>query len=324
MMTFGNIKHYISPFVEGGVCPDDPRVKRTVDEAIERLVQKPSLGYRMLLRHIRMPLRGSYVTLPRCVDKLISARIDSRITGVYSKWYEFMDNGPGPESMAGLDLVDLGEMCTQYEIPDSRPMYLVVNSDRPEEDDGARIHVRGLDPTGREVRDPQNRVGEILELQGASAVKSYSTFVSVNSISKPVTKGYVFLSALDPATGEMYTLACYSPSETTPSYRRYQINGLGYNEQDKAFTAEMQALVKLRPVEITDDSDVLLITNRAALKIMCQAIYYYNTGDAERGGAYEATAERLLAEETINTSQPSQDTAAVQVMWGAGEIPGLL
>jgi len=326
MLTFADVKAYLAPFVHGGMCPDDPRVMRTIDEAIERLVQKPNLTYKLLLRHIQMPLRGSYVTLPRCVDKIINARIDNcATTGVFSKWYEFLENGPGPESDCSLGLVDLGEVCTQFDNPVETGAYLIVSSDRVE-DAGLQLHVRGTDINGREVRDEQNRLGEFLDIPGGTvASKSYGLFSRVGNIRKPVTAGYVFISAIDPLTGEIFLLGHMAPAETVPSYRRYQINGMGYDDDDEPYTATMKALVKLRPVPLTHDTDVLLVSNRPALKAMCQAIYFYDSGDADKGAAYEVIAERILMDETANYSQGTKDTLNVQVEgWGLGEIALLM
>ena len=326
MMTLGDVKEYLAPFINGGMCADDPRVMRTIDEAIERLVQKPTLAYKLLVRHIQMPLRGSYVTLPRCVDKIINARIDnSPSTGVFSKWYEFLDNGPGPESDCSLGLVDLGEVCTQFDNPVETGAYLIVSSDR-EEDAGVQLHVRGTDINGREVRDAQDRLGEFLDIPGGtSASKSYGLFSRVANIRKPVTAGYVFISAIDPLTGEIFMLGHMAPAETVPSYRRYQLNGLGYKDDGDPFCATLKAMVKLRPVPLTHDTDVLLVNNRPALKAMCQAIYFYDSGDADKGAAYEVIAERIMVDETINYSQGTDDTLNIQVdSWGAGEVAPLM
>lgn len=326
MMTFLDIKNYLAPYVEGGVCPEDERVMRTVDEAIERLTLKPGLANKLLLRHVRMVLRGSYITMPRCINRILKARIDDcTTTGVYSKWYEFLDCGPGPESMDSLDLVDLGEVCIQYDLPGDTGVYLVAFSDA-EEDETARILIRGIDAAGKEVRGPNDVIGErLLMPTPPTAVKSYSLFTRVTNVIKPVTNGYITLSAIDPADGKIYQLACYAPNETTPSYRRYQINGLGYDAEDAPFTADMKALVQMRPVPITHDSDFLLVDNRAALKAMCQAIYYFNKGDAERGAAYEAIAERILMDEAMSYAHNADDQINVQLQgWATGGIPALL
>jgi hypothetical protein len=328
MITFIDLKDYLAPYVDGGVCPDDPRVKRTVDEAIERLVNKPALAHKLLLRHVKMTLRGSYLTLPRCFDRILKARIDgARSTGVYSVWYEFLSSGPGPENMSSLDLVDSGEVCTQYDPPeDSAGYYMIAFSDSLE-DAGKEVFIRGLTPTGAEVRGPYDAVGETLKLSGTAgtAIKSFGLFTMITNVRKPATVGYVFLAAVSPTDGKVYHLASYGPTETSPSYRRYQINGLGYDEQDAAFTADLKALVKMRPVPITHDTDFLLVSNRACLKAMCQAIYYYDKGDAERGAAYEVIAEKILMDETISYSHEADDGFNIQAEnWAPGEIPALI
>jgi len=328
MLVFNDVKEYLARYVDGGVCADDPRVRQTVDEAVERLINKPALAEKLLVRAIQMDLRGDYVTLPPEVGRILRARIDGyEGTGVYSRWYEFMDCGPGPESTEGLDLVDVGEVCTQYDIPIDTGVYLMINS-TSEEDAGLSIHVRGIGPDGKEVFDASGRVGERLNIPEleTTATKSYALYTRVANVIKPESSGYIYLSGIDPLTGDVYHLSAYRPKELSPRYRRYRINGLGYSSDDETvYTAVLQALVRMRPLPTADDSDPLLIDNRAALKAMCKAIYFYDNSDPKSGAAYEALAEKLLMEEARSYSMDSDDGLNIQMEgWATGEIPALI
>lgn len=343
MITFGDIKDFIAPYVKGsGVCPDDPRCKDAVNEAIERLMVKPNLVEHLLIRNVRFLAYGNYITLPRNIDRILRMRIGNYdatqtdpVSGTYpaiaaNMWYEFMDSGPGlrrEDSIAGQDMYDLGETSTRYDIPVSSTVagYRLMALSDNDEDAGATILIRGLDETGREVFF-DGSIGEPLPIQPKEFATYTSTlFHRIDNVIKPRTKGYIYLMTYDPDTEEVFHLAEYHPDETICRYRRYGFRGHNYDEDDVPFCYYIAALVKLRFVPVTQDSDMLQIANRSALKTMVQAIHLYDSGDPEKAAAYEGIAEKILADETQNRIEDPAFPLDVQAnAWLTADSPAML
>jgi len=333
MITFGDIKSFIAPYAFGGVCPDDQRCMDAVNEAIERLLYKPDLVEKMAVRTLRITAFGNAFTAPRFVERVLKARIDNGTVSTRSQWYEFMASGPGmaeDDASGRQDLLDRGEVATQYNIPDNQDSgyHLMALSDNVADADLA-LRVRGLDETGREVFF-DNQIGEAIPLTGGAGVDTigaYSTnlFSKITNVIKPKTTGYIYLMTWNPTTGERFQLATYHPDETVPAYRQYSFKGYNYNAEAVPFTYDVFALVKVRPVPITRDEDLLLISNRSAIKAMVQAIHAYDSNDPERGAAYEGIAEKILIDETRNYSfDPSEGLDFQCQGWSMGDIPSIL
>jgi hypothetical protein len=332
MITFGDIKNFIAPYAFGGVCPDDPRCLDAVNEAVERLLGKPDLVEKLAVRPMRITAWGNSFTTPRLVDRVLKVRINETVSNAYSVWYEFMTSGPGMArgDVSGYqDLIDRGEAATCYDIPTHKSGYhLLALSDSPD-DQNLELLVRGLDETGREVFY-NGRVGERIPLTGGFGDESVATFTTnkfsrIINVSKPRTAGHVFLMTWDPVTGERFHLADYHPDETTPSYRRYSLKGWNYDKNAVPTPFDIHALVKVRAVPVTRDEDLLLISNRSALKAMVQAIHLYDSNDPERGAAYEGIAERILLDETANYAfDPNAGLDFQAAGWSMGDIPSIL
>jgi len=152
MITLGEAKSFLAPFVDGGVCDDDSRVINSINEATEILLAKSE--WKDTTKIIRMCVCDNCITLPREIDKILKFRMDGNKGYVFSKWYEFMDNGPGlvEFNCSGYaDLVDRGMSPTQFDIIEPLPLLLLQDTD----EDNAEILIRGLDETGREIRGPK-------------------------------------------------------------------------------------------------------------------------------------------------------------------------
>jgi hypothetical protein len=331
--TLGDLKPHLAPFADGGLCADDTggpggtnRVVLRINEAVERLANKS--GWPGLIRCVRMCVYNGCVTVGRDIKKILKARVDGCFTNVFDKWYEFLEAGPGmleDDSSQYVDLVDRDMVPTQYDIPE--PMRIMVFSDEAEVVD-AQILIRGHDETNREVRtltDDGWIFGEYVPITRDVGYYSRNKFSHISSIIKPVTNGYVYLSAVafdtesDPNTMTREHLAIYHPDETRPSYRRYGFKTSAYSEVcDRSY--RLNALVKMNVIPMSRDSDVCLISNLPALKTMLQAMRYFDSGDLNKGQAFEKQAEAILLEDADNyeTVRAIQD---VQVHgYGNGDI----
>lgn len=312
MLTFGQAKIELAQYCGTGKIPEDETVGFDINQAIERLMNKPSnWSYTTPLLSFCAP--NGCLTLPREVAKIVKAHVNGQYAAVQSTWYNFLSNGPGFGDGHHEDgyylgtLEDRGFACTQYDIPHGHAMHLMMVSDRTE-DDGVKVLVRGNDETGREVHVGTKQWGELIPLHGgldAEAWISESRFSTIASIQKPVTKGYVYVSAIWPEQGIRYFLGSIHPDETIPQYRRYYSGELPWcscTAKDGTYVApipnRIDALCRLQYVPAVHDSDVLLIQNRGALKMCLKALRLEDAEKLEEAAAFEGTAVRLLSEQT--------------------------
>ncbi len=103
---------------------------------------------------------------------------------------------------------------------------------------------------------------------------SSSTFISrIDRVVKSVTQGPLNLFAYDSVNNVLWDLAQYEPSETNPSYLRYQLTGGNQQSSCAASTCleTIIAMVKLQHIPVSVPSDLVLIDNMAALKFAFMA-----------------------------------------------------
>lgn len=310
MQTLGDILPHLAPFADGGLCADDTggpggtnRVVLRINEAGERLWQK--LGGKTI-RCVRVCGHNGCITAGRDIQKILKARIDGKFAHVFDKWYEFLEGGPGmldDDSTNYVDLIDRSQVVTQYDIPE--PMRVMVFSDTAELST-SRMLIRGFDETNREVRtqvEGEWIMGEYVPITRDIGYYTRNKFSLITNILKPVTNGYVYLSAVtaddwsNPATFTREHLAGYHPDETRPSYRRYSFKTSAYQCVED-YDYRINALVKMKFVPLSHSSDPVIIDNMPAYKMMLQAMRYYDAGDENKGLAYERHAERVLLENT--------------------------
>lgn len=312
MLTFGQAKIELAQYCGTGMIAEDERVGFCINQAVERLMNKPdNWSYTTPVLSFCAP--NGCLTLPREVAKIIKAHVNGRFASVQSTWYNFLSNGPGfgdgrhDQGYYMGPLQDRGFACTQYDIPAGHAMKIMLVSDRTE-DDGTKVLIRGNDETGREVHMGTAQWGELIPLHGGlekEAWISESRFSSITSIQKPITKGYVYVSAIWPEQGIRYFLGSIHPDETVPQYRRYysvELPSCACRKPDGTYVApipnRIDALCRLQYVAAVHDSDVLLIQNRAALKMMLKCIAAEDGSDIEIAAKWEGTAVRLMGEQT--------------------------
>jgi len=332
--TLSDLIYQLAPFCDGGLCPTDTggplgsnRVVLRINEAVERLSVKPGIAPR-LKRCVRMCAYNGCITCGRDVEKILKARIDGEFANVFDKWYEFIEGGPGildDDSSNYIDLIDRDRSPVQYNMP--APMRVAVFSDQVESET-AQILIRGFDESNREVRTETSDgwvVGEYLNITRDIMTFTSEDFSMISSVIKPVTNGNVYLSALymDDYTAPTYMqrehLASYHPDDTRPSFRRYAFKSNAYSDSTD-YSYRVNALVKMRVLPMTRNNDMCIIESMPAIKVMLQAMRYYDTGDVSKGQSYEAIAEKLLLE-NADDQETVQAIPEIQLEgFGMGDI----
>jgi len=142
-------------------------------------------------------------------------------------------------------------------------------------------------------------------------------FQEVTSVIKPETYGYVSLYGYNPDTHAMIFLSRYTPHETQPGYRRYEILSKACHEE-----THIHALVKLRHVKLRNDSDPLLIQNLMALRYMCQSLHEQKQRNITDAMNFQAQAVRSLSKQSENKSTDAS-IIDFDVDMGMGSIPSI-
>jgi hypothetical protein len=341
-ITLAEARVFCAPFVGSGLAPTNPKVVSAIDEAITRLL--PKLPAKGSMARLRFFVNNGTITMPREVETLKRVNVDATPSNIFSRWYEFLNFGPGTmddNQTSAQNFIDLGDGYCTHSDPHTA-LKILVTADETEVDKSIRI--LGNDESGREVRT-NGIPGEEVLINKLMPAYSNSKFSCITSVMKPVTKGYVYLSAYDPSPLRRYDLATYHPDETSPCYRRYRVTAVcqcgsrltncalcalrttcaAYtnNQTDENSTVSpitVTALCKLRQIPLKHDSDVLLIQNLPAIKSMLQAIRYYDATDAKNGLIYEGLAEKALAEQLKDTEPQTNQLDFEMCMPGVGTI----
>ena len=327
IFTLEHGREAVAPEVKYGRPKDSSEVLDAINEATRILMLDPNLQANNI-RRIQIRTSGCHVALPLDVAAVLEVGFCSAPANVFSMWYEFLEGGPGlmvNDNSSGFnDLVDLGTFPTFF--PISGVQKVVAFSDDPE-DVLETLKIRGYDTTKKEIFTAEG-VGEDIPinswLNGEEGQINYdnikpssSLFCGINSLVKPITKGFVSLFAIDGT--DMWFLGKYHPDETSPGYRRYRITASCCSDSEC-----VTMLVKLQYVPLKYDSDVLQIQNLEALKAMVkgQTEKYY--GNIEKGMAFHAEAVRTLNLQIKNVNPPTNTMNVRFIGEGRGNSASLI
>ena len=314
--TVADARTLVAQFVEAGACPSSAIVLSRINEATQRLMNKAA--WWNLQRRIRFYTINNTITLPREVSKVLKVNTEGYPARAFHQAYEFLEGGPGelcPSGGADRDLLDLGEgWPIFFDVPaantttatDGGPCKLIAFSTAAA-DTSLSLTIWGVDQYSADICSATGVPGITLAINrwamgvegtitGAdiSATTQYSseTFKEVTGVAKPVTAGHICLYTYEPTTKRMFFLAKYHPDETRPSYHRYRITNPAFSDRSNVL-----CLVRLGYVPMIRDTDILLIQNISALKLMVAAIREENDRNLQNAEIYEQKAYRALNEE---------------------------
>lgn len=211
-----------------GLCNDDPRVVDFINEAQERLLNRPTraVGCDQLYC---FTTESGCVTLPRQVRSIERWALCGIPGTVRPEWFDYGFNGYGEWSQCKpCDAITLKHMGTAatFNDPTSSGNYIRVTTDVTE-DAETYLWIFGLDENGQPVRTQISgewHDGERIDLADAPVVTTHQ-FVRITHTIKASTKGMVRLYEWDGAE-VVQALAFYEPSEERPIYRRILIPGI--------------------------------------------------------------------------------------------------
>jgi len=329
--TFGSIKSELARVAgAAGQSMADDQIMAYVNVATEELMQEHD--WPSVIDRLRFNVTTGRITLPTEYERIMMMTIDRVPMQMQSPWFEFVGYGldlaqPAPTPDTQIDflrdvqgVLDREECATFADVPTDTTYALRVYGERDERVCGQRpnISILGYDAEDIWIRAATGNSYVCATGNGASTgngaqpnnyddginipingdtdpyfIQTTQTAKSITAISKPVTRGNVYLYAVPVAGGTPFHLGTYAPRDTTPSYRRYQIPGLR-----DGVTYHIVARCRRRFTPIVQDTDFLLISNLPALKSMIMAVYYLEAADAEKYAAYKSIAVDILKKET--------------------------
>jgi len=285
-------------FVDGGgLCADNPKVATRVNQAISRLLETDD--YNFTLDRIRFFTKNNSITLPR---EYVAARMvgmDGTPIPLDSIAYEFLEAGPGLCRYEQLTkLVDEGTgfpVC--FDVPPEGTWYLLAYSTATA-DTTKTIRVTSRHPVPA-FDLPINRWASTEGVGISDPAISTDPCASVKALVLPDgLEGYITLYAYDPTTFQHYFLSKYHPDERAPGYRRYRLPRF-----DRENGVSVQLLCKKQYLPATLVTDVLLIQNLSAIKLMVMGIEQENNRDVNGAIAYQQLALGQMQKQQSNESR---------------------
>jgi hypothetical protein len=327
LYTLADARLVVRPFVDAGSC-NTTTIDARVNEALERLLDANELDCAQKVMRISTCNRA--FALPYNVEKVIWATIDGTPARIFGLPYQFLSSGPGDLDMRSSnslfkDLADKGDSWpTMFDVPalftvndvEYIPdgMKLVAFSEYEEDVTHPRgvdnhesmtpMRAQGFDIDSREINPGLNpgedipiyrwrggTYGTVTAGWDTTCIPSTNYFRDVTRITKPVTKGPVTLYAVDTTNNFMFFMAEFHPLVKIPQFRRYSITN-----KSVGIRANVLALVKMRRVNLSQDTDILPIDSVQALKLMCMAIRQENAGDLQGAVAYAEQAKFIMGD----------------------------
>ncbi len=239
------------------------------------------------------------VTLPREVETVIGVNIGGQPVMGVGQLFEFHLNGPGScRTVCEWKWADQGAYhCTFRDLV--HPAKLVAYL-QTKDDNGKALIVYGYDSAGNVLRRVEG--GQVINgyqvptIYGVAVPDAEAPEIArITGIFKERTVGNIRLSTIDDSGTTGVLLGIYEPDETTPQYRRIQLN--------RSCNWARVAYLKTNPTFFSR-FDHIPLKSRVALLLALQARKHYSDMQIADAHAYEADAARLELEAQTKLEPP--------------------
>ena len=272
-----------------------------------------------LRKVMRLKVTGPYFSLPQDADSVVRACVNGIPTSVLGQDYRFLSSGPGdlstiPTGFHFLDpgVIDLGVFPTMREIKE--PSHLVAyisDTGAPTQPDlvvtghieGGELRTIHLPPAKQET-----------VLQSVEYYVSDEKFIDVTSVVIDGTAtAYLNLYATPTKEALWNTddtgivLGTYHPEILAPEFHRYMIPGVASNK-----SVELLCEVRINPLPLVDDNDVLPFGSLEPVKYAMMANRYFTIGEIDAGIKYRDLAVQFLT--AAEASESKKQTFVVENM----------
>ena len=316
-LTFGEAKAEIARVCGvSGMAVTDPRVLVRTNAAIQELMNEGE--YPNVVDRWHIVATDGHIVLPSFLDRLMQINIKGVPQIISSPWYQFCAYGPGtpadnPQAEFNrwwVDervIVDWGEFPTQVRLPETGGpwnlrVYTTVNENILT--NGSAIPpectLQGTDGSGQIIRmadgTSYTNGEQVLLDNSVPYTQTTQQFSTLATFTKPVTRGPIKLTAWDGVTETV--LSNYLFSDTTPSYHHYFSDWLRtLTAFDTTVNKVVRARCRKRFVPVSQDTDVLIISNLPAIKEMVIAQWKRDADSLQSYMAHKQTAISLMNKE---------------------------
>lgn len=326
MLTFGELKASTAADI-AGVCADSAQFAARVNEITRRLLRRGDWSGTIVPIHTCV--RAGCVVWPRYVGSVRKINVCNRPVAIKNVWYDFLEYRDRPSWGAWCGCA--ARMIGQEQAAAFSDIYgdgrYVRAYCTARNDIGKTIQLFGEDNHGQPLRTrgSDGNYTEGITITFAAPFASTSIYVRrIDRVIKDVTTGDVRLYAYNPATDILEDLALYGPTETVPSYVKYKLHAPSWPSTTTAGqgtccpTLSVLALVKLKFIPAQVDSDLVLIDNIDALKLMLQSVRYEENGDRASARGLESDAIRELNLQLRDDNPENQTPIVIDAFSGSG------
>lgn len=318
MLTLGQTFDEPAVIKVAGFCPGSDDFIALINQCTRKWLRRGDFDGTLV--PIYLCTRGGCVVYPRYVKAVRKQNICNHVLNIKNNWYSFLGTDHcGWRQWCGDDVEMIGPVkATAYnEIPGDG-WYVRAYVDA-RADIGKTIRIFGTDNNGQRLhtRESDGTWSDGKVITFAVPWGSTDTMVRhMERVVKDETTGPVRLYAYNAAKDVLLDLAYYEPSETNPSYARYQL-GTGCRN-GSCQSAPILSMVKLRYVPAKAPTDLVLIDNLDALGLMIQSVKAGEGGNTDLAHAYEQDAIREGNLELWDNESDSQVPIYNDPFHGAG------
>jgi hypothetical protein len=304
LITFGECKNDIQMQNISGVCATSPQFLSYLNTATRKIMRRGDWSGTVV--PIQLCAYRGCIVFPRFVGQVRKMNVCKHPTPIRNFWYGFFDHVGWGRSCGGVCGDEISATSG-----DTSPVFQDIMADgrfvraypQQKEDIGKTIVLYGVDCNGQALRtrDPVTKVwSEGITITLALPYGTTTTTVRrIDRVYIPVpTQTNIFLYAYDPMADVLENLATYEPGQMNPNFQKMQLRAPSCCGTIAVGTCgdlkSIVALVKLQYVPVKYDSDIVLISNLDALKLMIMSIREEEAGHREEARAYEADCIREL------------------------------
>ena len=274
--------------------------------AMERLL---TMGkWRGTRQRASLPIIDGCITLPRYLESCLGVNLtncwlEPRL--VYSMFAPFQI---ALNTCWSNGVVPISENAQTFIVPDAGFKLKAVSFSAGDNTKAIKF-INGTDTSGNPIY-----ATESLTLNNVTPPTSTTTWNTLPNIQKDATTGPVWLYSVIGATTEL--IGIYAPSETIPSYKKYQVSNFGGQ-------TSCDALCKLAFVPAVDDTDLIFPSLVGALIKGLQATQYELASD-DRAEARWDQAMKILEDDRNELDGKTMPVIEVMGSFGAGNVDPLI
>lgn len=321
--TFADAKRIL---LAEGFSTSGSDIGQKINDAIQALAGLQ--GWEFLRRLVRTTSTSPVFSLPQGTVALVRACINGSPASVHPTDYQFLHSGPGDLSkpphgfvpLGGSDVADAGYSPLMRPLPGPSCFcavspFVAVAKPGDHERPQPPITIDGMSVTGEHIAVKATVSQGGLDIPPDSKFFDPPWFARVdNVVLDPSTDEPITLYGAT-EEGDVYLAAHYHPRFKVPKFRLYEIVG------HPAPVYDVLAEVRMDPVELVDDTDVLPVRSLEPVKSMLLYSHNLMMNEMQTAEGYKGQAEAWLMKMQVTDNMLQAPTVSNTLYDGsAGEL----